>query len=289
MKISIVIICDKLRLEKLTRLCDSMREEVEALSAEVLLLQESTQLLEKPTLPLPFTYYNIPKKQGFSFNRNQGVVKATGDIIVFIDDDCWVHKKWLTSLLTPLREDPTLLATTSGTFIPKSTFFGDCVSAMGFPGGGSLGFDKVWKVSPEGYTTHLTIGNCALRRNIFEEVGMFDESMKSGAEDAEFSVRMEKAGVHIKYVPHGYAFHEARTSLPSFVTWQLRRGRANYQFKQRVGDVGSFIKLRLWSAKNALHKHRYSLKLPVIFTLFGFSFMLQQAGYYQEKRKHEKK
>src|SRR3989338_3154700 len=286
MDLSIVVIFDKIRKEKLTRLLASLQQQASQLNAEVLLVHESNQPLPKLELPFDFRYITIPEKRGIPFNRNQGIDHARGDVIVFIDDDCWVHDTWLSSLVRPLQEDKNLLAVTSGTKIPKANLLGDCISALGFPGGGSLGFEKVWKISKEGFTTHLAVGNCVLRREVFERIGYFDESMKSGAEDEELSFRMEKAGIPIRYVPQAHAFHEARTTIPSFVRWQLRRGRANYQFKKKVGNVGGFIKLRIWSAGNIVKENLFSPKLPLILSLLGLSFALQQIGYYQERKKN---
>lgn len=295
-KSSIVIIFDKIREEKLTRLIASLKPQLNGSDAssskesdtEIVLIHESNEPAHLPELPLKVRYVNIPERRGIPFNRNQGIKHAQGEVIIFIDDDCWVHQDWLASLTKPLLEDETILVTTSGTRVPASNLVGDCIAALGFPGGGSLGFDKVWKVSEDSFTNHLAVGNCAMRKNIFEKVGFFDESMKSGAEDAEFSFRMEQAGIPVKYVPQAYAFHEARTTFSSFVNWQLRRGKANYQFKQKVGKVNSFIKLRLWSAKNILTKNMFNWRLPLILSFLGASFVLQQAGYFEEKRKNEK-
>lgn len=282
--ISIIIICDQLRMEKLTRLLESMKEQLSIYPAEVLLLHESNRPLPSPSLPLPVRYLTIPEKQGIPFNRNQGIRAVRGEIIVFIDDDCWVQEKWLTSLVEPLLADDSLLAVTGGTRVPPSNFLGDCIAALGFPGGGSLGFEKVWKVSSAGLTNHLSVGNCALRRAVFKRIGDFDESMKSGAEDTEFSFRLEQAGMPIKYVPEAYANHEARTTWKEFARWQLRRGKANYHFKKKVGKVGEFVKLRAWSAKNVI-KENINPRLPVIVGLLGMSAALQQLGYLQEKWK----
>ena len=198
-----------------------------------------------------------------------------------------MQEKWLSSLLQPLEQNQELLAVTSGTKIPQANFMGNCISALGFPGGGSLGFEKMWKVSPEGFTNHIAAGNCALRLEVFNKVGFFDEFLKYGAEDAEFSYRLEKNNIPIKYAPEAYAFHEARTSLGSFVRWQLRRGRANYHFKKKVIKVSGFVKLRVWSAKNVLKENLFSWSFPVVFSLLGISFIIQQWGYYKEKWKHE--
>jgi GT2 family glycosyltransferase len=291
--VSIVIIFNQLRKDKLFRLLDTLKPQLNDYSCEILLVHESSERLNTKAMNLPVKcrYITIPEKLGFSFNRNQGIKHARGEIIVFIDDDCWVREKWLKSLIDPLLEKrprgKEILVTTSGTKIPKSNLLGDCISALGFPGGGSLGFEKVWKVSKEGFTNHLAVGNCAIKKNAFDIVGKFDESMILGAEDAELSFRLEKKGIPIKYVPEAYAFHEARTTLTSFVSWQLRRGGANYQFKQKVGPVGRFIKLRIWSAKNIMEKNILEWKLPLITTIIGLSFLLQQLGYLKEMIQNE--
>ncbi|MBS3116787.1 glycosyltransferase family 2 protein [Candidatus Woesearchaeota archaeon] len=286
MNFSIIVIFDQLRMEKLQRLFSSMKPQLEKAkhASELLLLHESDTALPKPSLPLEFTYLNIPAKKGIAFNRNQGIKHAKGDVIIFIDDDCWVQERWLESLLKPFEQDKSLLAVTSGTKIPPSNFLGDCIAALGFPGGGTLGFEKMWKVSRNGFTNHLAVGNCALRKEIFQKVGLFDESMVFGAEDAEFSHRLENAGLTIKYVPEGYAFHEARTTLNSFIRWHLRRGKANYHFRQKIGPIRNFVKLRLWSAKNILIQNCFNYRFPIIISLLGFSFIIQQIGYAQAKK-----
>src|SRR3989344_7344976 len=282
--VSIIVIFDVFRQEKIIRLLESMRPQLDMYPTEILLLHESNIPVAAPTLPIPVRYITIAEKQGIPFNRNQGLDHARGDFIVYIDDDCWVQENWLKSLIEPLLQDASLMAVTSGTKIPPSNFLGDCISALGFPGGGSLGFDKVWKVSKNGFTNHLAVGNCALRKEIFQKVGLFDESMVFGAEDAEFSHRLENAGLTIKYVPEGYAFHEARTTLTSFIRWHLRRGKANYHFRQKIGPIRNFVKLRLWSAKNILIQNCFNYRFPIIISLLGFSFIIQQIGYAQAKK-----
>lgn len=285
-KVSIIVIFNRILEDKLQRLCNSLKPQLSA-DVEVIFVQEDLGNILLPPLSIPVRHITIPAQQGIPFNRNQGIKQARGKIVIFIDDDCWVTDNWLSAMVKNF-EDEKVMAVTSGTKIPPSNFFGDCISALGFPGGGSLGFEQVWKVSENNFTNHLAVGNCALRREIFDQIGLFDESMKSGAEDAELSFRMEKAGIFIKYEPEAYAFHEARTTISSFAQWQLRRGRANYQFKQKVGNVGSFVKLRLWSAKNVLKMNVLNPRMPVVISLLAASFFLQQVGFFWEKRRQKK-
>ena len=112
MKVSIIIICDQIRQEKLDRLLASLKTQLNP-SVEVLLIHESNASQEIPTLAVPVRYITIPEKQGIPYNRNQGIANAQGDIVVFIDDDCWVSGNWLESLLHPLFGDKEVLAATT--------------------------------------------------------------------------------------------------------------------------------------------------------------------------------
>ncbi|MBI2669523.1 glycosyltransferase family 2 protein, partial [Candidatus Woesearchaeota archaeon] len=181
LQISIVVIFDQFRGEKLERLLSSMKNQLSHYPCEIIFLQESDMpdpSLPPPSFSVPLRHVTIPAKKGIAFNRNQGIRQARGEIIVFIDDDCWVQENWLKSMVEPLlndrlSNDKKVMAVTSGTKIPQSNFLGDCIAALGFPGGGSLGFEKVWKVDQQGFTNHLAVGNCALRRSIFDKVGWF--------------------------------------------------------------------------------------------------------------------
>jgi len=163
--------------------------------------------------------------------------------------------------------------------IPKSTFLGDSISALGFPGGGSVGFDKIWRVDAEGYTNHITSCNFAAQREIFHKYGMFDESFPfPGGEDPELSYRWTRKGVKIKYCPDIIVYHKPRKNLKSFIRWMIIRGRSSYLFKQKVDEVGSFIGLRIWSTKNIIKKFAFTPNIILILPLILLSFALQYWG-----------
>ncbi|MEW6673844.1 MAG: glycosyltransferase, partial [Thermodesulfobacteriota bacterium] len=43
--------------------------------------------------------------RGIPYARNLGLQHATGDLVVFIDDDCIIHERWLDNLLAPFADE----------------------------------------------------------------------------------------------------------------------------------------------------------------------------------------
>lgn len=219
--------------------------------------------------------------------RNLGIKNAKGEIIAFTDADCIADSDWLKSISEAFI-DGKVNAVMGRVKILKSNFLGDSISALGFPAGGAVGFEKMWKVSNDGFTDHLSTCNCAVRKNLFEKYGFFDEIFKTaGNEDSEFSHRLAKNNVKIKYCPDAVIFHKTRADFISFLRWNLKRGGGNYYFKQRVGDVTDYVKLRFWSTKNILREYYKDKKIWLIIILLFLSFVFQQIGYLKEKFKRK--
>ncbi len=265
---SLIELLEKLRVQKTSKNYETIVVSEVPVPAEDLVLFDGCRIVK------------IPSGKGVAFNRNMGVKNARGKFITFIDSDCVPKEDWLENLLDSIGDD--VHVATGGTMVPDSNFIGTSISALGFPGGGSVGFDKMWHVSSNGFTDHLATGNVVIKRRVFDEVGLFDESLKHGAEDAELSVRLTRAGVKIKYCPDATVLHTPRASLLTFIRWQFKRGRANYHFRKKVGSVSKFISLRLWSSKNILRENIRKKHFPLVLVLLSASFLLQQAGYMWE-------
>jgi len=222
----------------------------------------------------------LEENSGPATARNVGIANAQGDIIAFVDADCIAASNWLKNIRRIFEQSKQNQVIMGKVVIPNSTFIGDCIAALGFPAGGHVGFENVWHVDPDGRTDHISSCNFATRRYVFEEFGMFDETFPlAGGEDSELSYRWFRQGVIVRFESEVYVTHRPRTSLKSFCKWQIQRGRSNYHFKQRVGSVRRFVKLRLWSTGNILKKYKFSIKLPMILLLLTSSFCLQQWGY----------
>jgi len=217
---------------------------------------------------------------GPAASRNVGIHHSKGEIIAFTDDDCIVPFNWVLNIVKHFENEQGISVVAGDTKIPPAGFLGDSISLLGFPGGGNVGFEKMWHVSPSGLTDHFTSCNFAARKSVFERYGYFDESFPlAGGEDPELAYRLVRQGCKIRFCPDVIVHHPARRTLSSFISWQLKRGESYYYFKRKVGRVSGFLKLRLWSSKNVVLHSLFSLRIFLVVPLLFLSFFLQQAGY----------
>ena len=226
----------------------------------------------------------LAENHGPAFCRNVGAQRAKGDILVFTDSDCVVERDWLESIQRNFSRGDS--EAVMGRLEPlPSTFLGECISALGFPAGGALGFDKIWKVSAGGHTDSLSSCNCAIRRSIFEEAGGFDEFFPyPGGEDSLLAYKIRRLKYRIRYCPDVRAYHVSRDTFGGFVRWQFRRGVSSYIFSTAVTNRKDFLRLRVWSTANILKAYGKDRKLPLVLFLLGSSFLMQSMGFLYARR-----
>ncbi|MBI5230612.1 MAG: glycosyltransferase [Coriobacteriales bacterium] len=225
-------------------------------------------------------WIRIPGGRGLAYNRNRVLDAARGRILVEIDDDCTPQPGWLDALLVPL-EAADVDAVAGGIIVPPAGFVGDSISALGFPAGGSAGFETMFVVREDGTTENLSTCNCALKVPVVRELGGFDESLTYGGEDTELAYRLEHAGKRILFAPDARVSHPARTSLLEFGRWFYRRGKAKCQFARKV-PVSGYVGKRLSSYGRILKAHATDPKIVLILPLLIASVLLQQAGFVVE-------
>ena len=131
---------------------------------------------------------------GLNAARNAGITAAHGDPIVLIDDDVEAPPGWLNALLGGI-------ATT-----PDRAVFGGPIRAR-LEGGGPRACGR----EPAPITTldlgasdrdtaHVWGANMALRRQAFELVGSFDESLSGRGDEEEWQQRYADRGGRIRYL-----------------------------------------------------------------------------------------
>ena len=233
----------------------------------------------------PCKVLTISKNRGPAYCRNVGAYHAQGDILAFTDSDCRVDNNWLANIHKSFSQND-IEAIMGRLALMPSTFFGDSISALGFPAGGAIGFDKIWKVDQYGFTDSLSSCNCAIRKNIFDKIGGFDESFPyPGGEDSLLAYNLRRLNYRIKYCPSVLAYHDARDSLIAFLKWQFRRGISSFIFSTKASDKKKFLSLRIWSTKNIIKNYYTDKKFPLIVMLLSTSFFVQFAGFLYGRHK----
>ncbi len=220
--------------------------------------------------------------QGLSAARNVGITNSKADIVAIIDADCYASPNWVEEIYNQIHTKGETVVT-GNTKIPHSTFLGDCISGLGYPGGAHLGFENMWHVSKEGYTDHLAGGNCAFKKETILGFGAFNEKLTITGDDVYLSMKVLENGLKIKYNSQMIMYHKPRKDLKTFLHWHYTRGRGSYFFKQHVSSLGSFYKLRVWSTKNMIKKYWRSPKLFIMIPLLGLSFFTQKLGYWRQQ------
>jgi glycosyltransferase involved in cell wall biosynthesis len=240
-----------------------------------------------------FNFYEIIKDERFkiiykNYNsgpaecRNIGSEHAKGNFIFFTDSDCKLAPDTLKTVMECIDKEDLVMG---NTITKARSFFGKAVALLGFPGGGILGFDKVWKVDKDGYADSISSCNFSIKKNVFFDLGKFDPSFPvPGGEDTLFAKIAINKGYKIRYLPTQIVYHVERSTFKSFIKWQIVRGRGNFYIKKKLGNVKGFLKLRLWSFKNSL-KNAGLIYAPLVFVLILLSVYYQTRGYNMEKSK----
>jgi glycosyltransferase involved in cell wall biosynthesis len=227
----------------------------------------------------PCEVITLSENRGPAYCRNIGAKKARGEVLAFTDSDCRVARDWVANIHRHFFQNDTEAIMGRLVLMP-STLLGDSISALGYPAGGAIGFEKIWKVNSNGFTDSFSSCNCAIRKDIFDRAGGFDDSFPyPGGEDSLLAYNLRELNYRIKYCPNVLAYHEARSSLTGFLHWQFRRGISSYIFSTKVSKKKKFLSLRFWSTGNIVRHYYTDKKFPIIFVLLGMSVLIQFMGF----------
>lgn len=218
---------------------------------------------------------------GPAASRNRGAREARAAYLFFTDADCRLTTDTLAQAARVLARESIAMG---NTLVDATTLRGRAIGLLGFPGGGLIGFHNVWSVDDDGYTTSISSCNLAIRKEVFGDVGGFDETFPVAAgEDTMLARTVRDHGYRIRYVAEQVVHHEERSSLRGFVRWQITRGRGVYHVRRRVGSIGSYARKRLVSFGHSLRRSG-PLLAPGVAALIGLSLVCQWLGYRREAR-----
>ncbi|MGB7323349.1 MAG: glycosyltransferase [Rubripirellula sp.] len=200
-------------------------------------------VVEESQRDWPQLRYTFEKTQGLSSARNHGIQHALGETILFTDDDVLPECDWLETTLTGLEK---YQADACGGYIAP-----------------------IWEVPPPPWLTERFYGflavrtdrtddfimtnanqtpfgaNMALRREVFERVGLFDTSrgrkgkVLASGEDGEMFDRILAAGLKVVFLGGSRVHHKVesfRLTKRYFRRWRFQTSRNIAQSRGLAGD-----------------------------------------------------
>lgn len=173
---------------------------------------------------------------GFGEGNNLGAQLARGEVLVFLNPDTTVAPDWLKPLLQALESDATAGMATSRILMmndpERVNTCGNDLHLSGLSlcrGLGETGSNS----KPDGFVQVAAISGAAfaIRRELFERIGGFDETFFLYMEDTDLSVRVQIAGYCCVYVPDSVVYHDYELNFGPMKTYYQERNRYLMLFK----------------------------------------------------------
>ena len=227
------IICTRNRGDKISAAVSSVLRS-EYPSFDLTIIDQSTddltrEAVEKLAASDDRLRYVHSTEPGLSRAYNNGVRRATGDILVFTDDDCLVEPDWISRIVAAFEEEPDadLLY---GRVVPAGTGEGDIMltPVLDVPAAERLAKGEGFKVFGMG-------ANFAARRRLFTRAGGFDEMLGGGgplwsSQDFDLEYRAYQAGCVILLRPEVYVRHDGRREYEDWPQLLLAYGSGDGAF-----------------------------------------------------------
>jgi GT2 family glycosyltransferase len=209
----------------------------------------------------------IKQLQNFGFAKaiNIGISNAKGEYVFLLNNDTEVDKFCMKSLIDVLDKNPEITAVTGKI---KSLDNRKIIESVGdyinitlqpYPRGkGDL--ENKWNQGD--YVFLITGGGSLFRKEIFNNVGMFDESFFAYYEDVDWCLRAQAMGYKFWFEPKAIIYHKGKTTSnrnPKFLEFLL--------FKNWMQLIIKNLPLAL------LFKRKRYFKIPLVYfhTLIYFA------------------
>ena len=236
-----VIVCTYNRAAslRLTLECMARQDVPESVSWEVIVVDNNSSdntrqvVHEAKTLfsEVPLLY-EFESNQGLSHARNHGIQQSKGELLLFTDDDVCPDSDWVNQILEAMKQH-------------------QCDACGGY-------IAPLWEATPPHWLTQTFYGflavhidetgpkvildseelpygaNMAFRRNVFDQVGLFDTTrgrtgnILASGEDGEMFERILSAGLRVMYFPRARVKHRVeafRMRRAYFRRWRFQNSR----------------------------------------------------------------
>ncbi len=207
---------------------------------------DTVAMLQKHKCSFPLTVLEQPGK-GAAAARNKGAAKASGSLLLFIDDDIVPTDSWLQSHVNAHRLHPGCVV--MGPYYPVRQGRADYASLE----------VRLWwhrkfaSLQGEGHRftyRDLLSGNLSMGASLFNDVGGFDEGIRNaGGEDYELGARLIQHGVSFRFIPAAVAYHYEHETMN--LSRMLKRARQEGVADVHIGRNHSMLRPTLELARYA--------------------------------------
>lgn len=230
-----VVVCTRDRVVTLDRCLDALQK-VDYPDFEVLVVDNASRTGDVAQVVAKHNFrYVRENRPGLNWARNRGILEAKHDLIAYIDDDAYATPGWLRGISRGFADEKVMAVT--GMVLPAELET-PAQNEFEFYGGMNKGFEsfEVEWANLDGPNRFWASGwgvgaNMAFRRQVFEQVGMFDPALDVGTAtrgggDIEFFFRVVAGGCRLRYEPAAMVQHVHRRFEDSLLRQIKDNGQA---------------------------------------------------------------
>lgn len=185
---------------------------------------------------------------GFAEACNRGARVAAGEFLVFINPDTTVEPDWLLNLLKPFRDPSVGLVTPKILLMQEPDRINTCgnvVHVSGIAQCRGINRPRNDLSAPEEVNA-VSGAAFAIRRDLFELLGGFDQDFFLYVEETDLSIRARVAGWKCIYEPSSIVYHDYRLKFGPHKIFHQERNRyltvlKNYSWSTILALLPTFL------------------------------------------------
>ncbi len=205
---------------------------------ELIVVESSPEPLPKNIQKLCTKYIHNPNYYTSCTKRNVSIKNASGDILIFTDDDVDVHKEWANEILKGFEIDQKIYAVVGNTLPAEGYATSEYEKYFSFTRKSAK--PKIIKKSlvPLNFLRFGHGNNMAFRREFFKKYGLFDlnlgiASKGMAGDDTDMLYRVIKNNFSIYFNPKAIIHHKHLLKKEDLPKNAYRNGIAGYHLLKK--------------------------------------------------------